>query len=211
MTGFLEFAPELLNSVVYVPREFKSGMPAILFLHGAGESGEDGLRQLVHGPAKEAIRNRVTWPFLMVFPQKPTVASAWFDHRETINQLLAKVDREYATDPHRRYLTGLSQGGRGTMELATDLAWHFAAIAPVCGWNTRPGIGARLNEMPVWMFHGALDTLVPLKGSQDVEAEIRAAGGEPLLTVYDDVAHNAWDRAYADPELPKWFLSHSLD
>lgn len=212
MTGFLELEGTPLPTVVYVPKgpAPAEGWPTILFLHGRGESGTDGLRCLIHGPGQRAIRERENWPFLMIFPQKAGADEMWYDLRDSLNAILKQVERDYETSPHQRYLTGLSQGGRGTMECADALAWSFAAIAPICGWNTRPDIGPRLRDMPIWLFHGDADTAVPVSGSLEVEAALKAAGAHPRCTIYPGVGHDSWVQAYAEPELPTWFLSHRL-
>jgi len=212
MTGFLELSGTLLPTVVYVPKgpTPPDGWPTIVFLHGRGESGTDGLRCLIHGPGQRAIRERENWPFLMIFPQKAGADETWYDLRESLNAILKQVEGDYETSPHQRYLTGLSQGGRGTMECADALAWSFAAIAPICGWNTRPDIGPRLRDMPIWLFHGDADPVVPVTDTLEVETALKAAGGSPRCTIYPGVGHDSWVQAYAEPELPAWFLSHRL-
>jgi len=39
---------------------------------------------------------------------------------------------------------------------------------------------------------------------------LRKAGGHVRYTEYKGVSHNAWDRAYREPELFTWLLSHRL-
>lgn len=199
--------------VVFRPlgHDAKKPTPAILFLHGMGESGTDGMFQLYNGLMPAILRDRSQWPFLAVFPQKPTHQGEWFDQKATIDAILAAVEAEFAIDPHKRYLTGLSQGGRGTMRLAKHLKWQFAAIAPVCGWADVETAVKELVDVPMWLFHGDADQAVPVKGSTDVHDAVTKAGGKPKITIYPGVGHNSWDNAYRDPELPKWLLSHSLD
>ena len=48
---------------------------------------------------------------------------------------------------------------------------------------------------------------VPLAPDQEMVDAVRAAGGNPRFTVYPDVGHNAWDPAYADPQLVEWLLA----
>lgn len=184
--------------------------PAILFLHGRGECGRDGLFQLFNGLMPAIVRNRSEWPFLCIYPQKGTQDSEWFEERPLLDAILAAVDQEFKVDPHRRYLTGLSQGGRGTLRLAKHLRWQFAAIAAVCGWADASVAGRELADLPVWLFHGEDDLAVPPKGSKDVHAAILAANGDSKLTLYPGVGHNSWDRAYRDEKLSDWFLSHAL-
>ena len=62
-------------------------------------------------------------------------------------------------------------------------------------------------HLPVWAFHGAQDTAVPMAGGLEMVDAVNAAGGRVKFTVYPDVGHNAWDPAYADPMLYEWLLA----
>ncbi|MCB0826968.1 MAG: dienelactone hydrolase family protein [Armatimonadetes bacterium] len=209
--GFLERTNGPLPYVVYVPRldPMPKELPTILFLHGRGESGADGLRQTLIG-LSHAIRNRRTdWPFLVIAPQKPEFDKLWPAHRDDLDKIIQLVEKEFPTDPHRRYITGLSQGGNGTFELADKLSWHFAAMAPVCGWSDRKDLHEAYQSIPCWAFHGDADQAVPIQKSIDAIKQIDS----PLakLTTYPGVGHNSWDNAYQNEKLGEWFLSHTLE
>lgn len=98
-------------------------------------------------------------------------------------------------------------GGYGTWQLAMSMPEYFAAIAPICGggmyWNA-----GRLINVPVWAFHGALDTTVLPEESKKMVDAVNKKGGQARLTVYPENAHNAWSDTYANPELFAWFLQH---
>lgn len=194
--------------VVYVPREVQWPSPAILFLHGRGESGTDGLRQMIHGVTPAIIRKREEWPFVVVLPQKPEQDDEWFDHRGMLDAILESVEAEFDVDPRRRYLTGLSQGGRGTIRLAKHLAWEFAAAAAVCGWADPVVAAQELVDLPLRLYHGQLDDVIPPTGSTEVADALFAVGGKVELTLYPDLMHNSWQRAYEESGLPAWFLAH---
>jgi predicted peptidase len=210
-SGFINHSIGENHFVIYTPRDLKSPAPAILFLHGRGESGTDGIKQTAIGLCHAIRMNAAAWPFLVIAPQKPTPDQLWPEFTKRINQALQYAEGCYKIDPHRRYITGLSQGGNGTLELAAALDWQFAAAAPVCGWFTHPESAAKLKNIPVWAFHGLADTVIKPEESQRAVELIAAAGGSAKLTEYPGVAHNSWDKAYQDLDLPAWLLSHSLD
>mgnify|MGYP001818172793 CR=1 FL=1 len=185
-------------------------MPAILSLHGKGESGTDGLRQTAIGLGVAIPFNRAEWPFVVVFPQKPTQDCLWLEHGEFVNEVLAEVESEFAPDPTRRYITGLSQGGRGVFDLAGKLDWRFAAAAPVCGWTENSNLAKEFKGIPVWAIHGDADEVVPISGSVEAVESIVAAGGDAKLTSLPGVGHNAWDFAYREAGLAEWFLQFQL-
>lgn len=210
--GFLAFKQHDNHYCVYVPPSWdgKSPLPTILYLHGRGESGTDGLRQLLIGLPSAILDRCARWPFLVVAPQKPTEEAEWLDQRDWLNKMLAAVEKSWPVDRHRMYLTGLSQGGRGTMRLANQLTWQFAALAPVCGWADVDEALAKCKGKPLWAFHGEQDTVVLPRGSKDVVAALQAIGSPAELTLYPEATHNCWDHAYRESGLPEWLLKHTL-
>ncbi len=119
----------------------------------------------------------------------------------------------HAVDTERIYLSGLSMGGNGTWHFAAAYPDRFAAIAPVCGWGDFfagfPERVCLLKQVPVWAFHGAQDTVVPLAGSQVLVDKLQECGGDVRLTIYPDATHDSWTETYDNPELYTWFLSHT--
>src|SRR5687768_2119160 len=191
--------------LLYLPKEYgrdeAQKWPMVLFLHGAGESGDDLEKVKVHGPPKLAAQGKDI-PFIIVSPQSPR--GGW--DAEALDTLLNEVTAKYAVDLDRIIVTGLSMGGFGTWNLAMEFPNRFAAIAPICGG----GVAARarrIRHIPTWVFHGAKDTAVPLKASQDMVDALKAAGGDPKFTVYPEAGHDSWTEAYNDPELWKWFAA----
>ncbi|HYD01433.1 MAG TPA: hypothetical protein VEB22_09425 [Phycisphaerales bacterium] len=239
-----ELLQESLNEgekfAVYVPpgEAPAGGWPCIVFLNGSGECGTDGRKQTTVGlmPAVWAASTR--WPFVIVLPQKPTRESKWLDHKELMMACLNAAKEQWSIDEGRIYLTGLSQGGNGTWEIAAAYPGLFAAVAPVCGYvdpqmnaNRWEGDGATIAEAvlitPVWAFHGACDDVVPAAQTRRMVAALDALAVEmpgprklravqvskddgtrsPLrITIYPDLDHGCWDRAYREAGLPEWFL-----
>lgn len=179
--------------------------PMILFLHGAGERGSYLKKVKIHGPPK-IVENRKNFPFIVVSPQCPT-GDWWTEKVELLINLLDDIVARHDVDTERIYLTGLSMGGYGTWALASAYPARFAAIAPICGGGKR-FMASRLNDVPVWAFHGAKDKIVPLKESEEMVNAVKARGGDAELTVYPDAGHNSWTATYDNQGLYDWFLSH---
>ena len=178
--------------------------PLMLFLHGAGERGDD--LQLVkrHGVAK-IVEEQPAFPLLVVSPQCPPT-EAWAP--EPLLALLDDIEQHYDMDPERLYVTGLSMGGFGTWAVAIAAPNRFAAIAPICGGGDPSRVGV-LRHLPVWAFHGARDPLVPLQRTVEMVEALRQCGGNVRFTVYPEAGHDAWTATYANPELYAWFLAHT--
>ena len=178
--------------------------PLMLFLHGAGERGDD--LQLVkrHGVAK-IVEEQPAFPLLVVSPQCPPT-EAWAP--EPLLALLDDIEQHYDVDPERLYVTGLSMGGFGTWAVAIAAPDRFAAIAPICGGGDPSRVGV-LRHLPVWAFHGARDPIVPLQRTVEMVEALRQCGGNVRFTVYPEAGHDAWTATYANPELYTWFLAHT--
>lgn len=180
--------------------------PLMLFLHGAGERGDDLNKVKVHGPPK-LIEQGKDLPFIVVSPQCPS-GVWWPEKLETLTTLLDEIEANYDVDKDRIYLTGLSMGGFGTWSLACDQPDRFAAIAPICGGG-QWFLADRLKDVPVWAFHGGKDSVVPLELSEKMVESIKRVGGDAKLTIYPEAGHDSWTETYNNPKLYEWFLSHS--
>lgn len=195
--------PARLEYLLSLPTDYgksRKSWPLVLFLHGSGESGKDLNKVKVHGPPKLAEANG-SFPFILVSPQSP--GRGWDPH--VLNALLDSVIKKYRVDKNRVYVTGLSMGGYGTWALAAAYPGKFAALAPICGGGN-PADADKLAHLPVWVFHGAKDTTVPSKRSEEMVEALRAAGGNPKFTLYPDAGHDSWTATYDDPEFYKWLL-----
>lgn len=181
--------------------------PMIVFLHGSGERGNDPEKLKVHGIPKIAERDP-DFPFVALSPQCPE-NSFWSAHLDSVMALIDETASTCDVDPDRIYLTGMSMGGWGTWTLAIAHPDRFAAIAPVCG-GENPARAPLLKELPIWVFHGAKDSVTPVTYSQAMVNALRKAGANVRFTVYEDADHDCWTATYDNPELYEWFLRHSL-
>ena len=232
-TGFLNRRIVLNGTTyrfqVYLPEEWRRDdgkhWPVILFLHGRGERGAEGMWQTQVGLA-EAVRNHPDrWPFVVVMPQCPQTAH-WTDPA-MLDLAMAALDQEaseFHGDPSRTYLTGLSMGGYGAWDLARLHPHRWAAIAIAAGgvfWSYEPDrwqqvsilpaeYARAVGRTPVWLFHGSLDTSVVPRQSELMYDAFKAAGGDIRLWIYQGLKHDCWTRAYDEPELPHWLLAHHL-
>ncbi len=186
--------------------------PVILFLHGAGGSGND-LKRIVRGGIPKIAGKLKSLPFIGVSPQCPR-GDRWSSDRQAqvLNALLDEIIEKYRVDEGRIYLTGLSLGGAGTWNFAVRRPDRLAAIAPVCGW-ARPANADKIKHIPVWAFHGAKDHKVPVEQSIEMVNALKRAGGDARLTIHpislpELTIHNSWTQTYSNPELYEWFLKH---
>ncbi len=188
---------------LYLPREYDGQklFPLVLFLHGAGERGDDLELVKKWGPPKLVAEGK-DFPFILVSPQCPT--GQWWDV-DVLVHLVDALSGKYAVNKERLYVTGLSMGGFGTWALIAKYPHVFAAAVPICGGGNPRTAGA-IKHIPIWAFHGAKDNVVPVVRSQEMVDAVNKAGGEARLTVYPDAGHNSWSATYDNPEVYHWLL-----
>ena len=217
----VEFRYRLLRPATIEP---ETRYPVILFLHGAGERGDDNERQLAHFPTWMAEASlRSSRPCFLVAPQcrekhawsafdwETKRAAALPDTPTTdgaaaIAALEAVLASEPAADPDRIYLTGLSMGGYGSWELAARTPRRFAALLPICGGGDEAS-AANIAPLPTWCFHGDADPLVPVDLSRSMIAALKAAGGTPVYSELRGIGHDSWTPAYTNPAVLDWLFA----
>lgn len=209
---------------VYVPDNVPAPRPVILFLHGAGERGDDNVAQTTVG-----ITAALPLPAIVVMPQVPADMRWIGEPAEAAMKALDESIAKFDGDPKRVYLTGLSMGGYGTWHLALSHPQRFAALVPICGGLLahttaksvvespltvgKPApyrfVAEALRHIPIWIFHGSADPIIPVDESRRMADELRAAGANVRYTEYEGVAHGSWVNAYAEPALWRWLFDQA--
>lgn len=196
--------------------------PLVVFLHGAGERGTDNEKQLVHGMSDFASDDVMQkYPSFVAAPQCPDeqqwVDTPWTADAHTMPQhptepmrltleLIEALEHEFAIDGERVYLTGLSMGGFGVWDALQRQPRRFAAAVPICSGGDL-ALAGQIAHVPVWAFHGELDTTVKPKRSRDMIAALQQAGGQARYTEYPGVGHNSWTATYANREVYAWLFA----
>jgi predicted peptidase len=221
---------DTLNYRMLLPENFdvNKQYPVLFFLHGSGERGNDNEAQLVHGtkPFLNA-ENRQKYPAIIIFPQCPQddfwanvkfgdgKSSERFSFQKGVKPnkslsmlmaLLAKMKSEKFTDNDRFYVGGLSMGAMGTFEILRRKPNLFASAFAICGGDHVENV-KKYKHVPLWVFHGAKDNVVPIQKSEIVVNELKRLDANVKFTVYPDANHNSWDAAFAEPDFLGWIFS----
>ena len=208
-TEFKDSKGTVLRYAILKPAMLKpeAKYPLVVSLHGAGGRGKQ--RWVVNCTANKALSQpamRQKYPCYII---APTVGR---DQRwdgaplSALMELIKSSLKEHAIDPARIYVTGQSMGGAGTYSAILAEPNLFAAAVPVCG-RGQPDLAKKIVHIPIWIFHGELDRVVPTQHSRDMNAALKKAGGKPTYTEYAGVRHNSWTPAYADKKLWEWLFA----
>lgn len=210
----------------YCRRQLNPDLPGatsvLLFLHGAGERGDDNAKQLYHGAA-EVISwcERNARKVLLLFPQCPEgqqwVNTPWGDLRhdlpeesESLKLALSLLEAEIQkvqADRSRIYISGISMGGYGTWDAISRYPELFAAAFPVCG-GADTAQAPKLINLPILTFHGDSDTVVPTSRTREMVEALKRAGSHHI-TYHEvpDCGHDSWFTAFRDDTSWEWLFS----
>lgn len=192
------------NYILQLPTNLKEKFPLIIFLHGSGERGANLDAVKNHSPF--TYLNLIKTPVAILAPQCPE--NIWWD-TNALYQLIMNITARYNIDSSRIYLTGLSMGGWGTWKLAEEHPELFAAIAPVCGPVDRTMMYEveKLKDLPIHIYHGALDDVVPPIQSLEIYQLLKKINPTTDLTIFPNDNHNSWDSTYSNPKFYEWLLA----
>jgi predicted peptidase len=205
--------------------------PLVVFLHGSGERGSDNAAQLLHGGSlflKDSVRQ--AFPSFVIFPQCPK-DSFWAAGRlnrdtagkitgfsfpenerqptpgQLVKSLVDSLVKAGKVNSKKLYIGGLSLGGMGTFDMLSRFPDTWAAGFPICGAGNVSN-AKRFAKVPVWIFHGGADPVVPVKCSQDYYSALQALKAPVKYTEYPGVGHNSWDNVFMEPGLLSWLYSN---
>jgi predicted peptidase len=198
------------NYSVYLPPGYQQGRawPIILSLHGAGSRGTDGLRPRTQSLAEAARRHPERYPAVLVLPQCPPEREWSGEVADFALQALERTVIEYGGDRKRVYLTGQSMGAQGVVQLAVKYPERFAAVVAVSGRYTgRSGV-EKLKGLPLWMWHGDADPVVPVSESRSLVEALRSAGSTSVrYTELSGLGHDIFDTVYLDEAVSTWLFA----
>ena len=191
--------------VEYLPKNFKKGMPLIVFLHGSGERDHGEGLSIADKHGFNNIFGDKDYDLVYLVPQIPST-TFWGAKQETLISFIKNAIKKYDIDEKRVSLTGVSMGGCATWHTAMSAPELFSAIAPMCG------IGyawlANVLDMPIWVFHGDKDTAITVNNSDEMVTALKNVGKNVKYTRYSGVGHNCWDLA-CNEETLNWLISQS--
>lgn len=220
---------------ILTPINFQIGRkyPLVIFLHGAGERGNDNQAQLQWGADLflDSL-NRINYPAIIVFPQCP-INDKWAEYNKSpnadstgytykndapikkslqlVSQFIDTLLSSGQVDKSRVYLGGLSMGGFGTYELLWRKPQTFAAAFPICGATNPARVKDFRKNLPLWIFHGDKDPIIYVANSRLISNLAKTTNPNVKYTEYPGVGHDSWINAFKEPTLLNWIFSQRLN
>lgn len=197
--------------------------PVVLFLHGAGERGNDNETQLTYMDKIFGSSNfRQKYPCYVILPQcaenfrwcetdwtlpSHTMPDTISVYLNAANQLLDSIVDAVNGDTSRLYITGMSMGGFGTWDLISRYPQKFAAAVPICG-GADLDMACILKDMPIKTFHGSTDKLVKVTRTRNMTIAIHKCGGNKIdYTELTGKGHLIWNQVYNMPSTFQWMFA----
>jgi len=191
-------------------------LPLVIFLHGAGERGDENDAQLKWGVMQFATdENMKYFPAFVAAPQCPKDDQwAAYDGKmkknptkpmQLVRGMIDDLIKDFPVDTNRIYITGLSMGGFGTYDALARYPDVFAAGVPVCG-SGDPSTVDRFKHIPLWIYTGAEDPVVTVDRVLIMFNALMEAGARPGYTQVPESGHFSWLQAYSDPLLIQWMF-----
>lgn len=183
----------------------EQSFPLIIYHHGNGANAEfwqddpqEALQLVVENLGIPTIINAGRWeddlPFVVLMPQAGFIEGTSTPDR--IDIFVQHALLTYNIDPTRVYMMGWSQGGFISLEYAMQYPQTLAAVVPVA--SGLPFVGelpdnfCNLAELPIWIFHGDNDNVVPFNNSIDLFDAINnncQPETAPRLTILNNQSH----------------------
>lgn len=221
----------IIGYLEYLPPDYHSNSnkyPVVIFLHGVKERGANStdpatLKTTINlvtalGPPAH-VKAGASMPFILITPQLKNSYSSW--PSSYIKEVLDYCKTYLRIDERRIHITGLSMGGHGAWTCIQDMPTTYASAFPVCGAHNSPSLacGIARENVAVWAVHGDSDPVVSHTKSVNMVNAINACTPAPnplaKISIYANVAHNAWNRGYAldntyhNPNFYQWVMQQT--
>lgn len=225
---FVSSLGDSLNYRLLEPEVMQAGekYPLVLFLHGAGERGNDNEKQLTHGGQMFLNPvNREKYPAFVLFPQCPESGYWAYENRpqsfiptqmpvgkempsvfQAVKELLDMYLANPQVDKSRIYIMGLSMGAMGTYDMVSRFPDIFAAAVPICGTVNPTRLSAARN-VAFRIFHGDADDVVPVAGSRQAYKALKVAGASVEYIEFPGCNHGSWNPAFNYPDFMEWLFT----
>ncbi|APX92274.1 esterase [Halomonas sp. 1513] len=207
--------PGSLHADIYIPKNFHKNGPLVVILHGSTQSAES----YDHGSGWSALADECGIALLYPGQRKtnnPLSSFNWFKSGDTrrgggeplsIRHMIEQVVDDYAIDPSRVFITGLSSGGAMTSVMLATYPEVFAGGAIIAG-------------LPYGSADNMMEAMVRMKGyggpsDRKLDSLVRDAstfdGPWPTISVWHGGSDSTVNNANADSIVRQWQKIHKVE
>lgn len=197
---------------LYVPKNYdeSKSYQLIVFLHGAGESGNDNISHVLNNKLLETLVSDEyieKHPCIVVAPQS---VRGWnSDDRITLMNILTDIGSKYNIDEKRQVLTGYSMGGTAVWKMLLLYPDYFDAAVTVAGGSISGDLES-IKDIPIWIFHAADDGTVDVENSRRMYKALKDIGGNVFMSEPTTGGHSHNLIAFNKPALYNWLFSEDF-
>lgn len=229
ITRALEFKSEegKLNYRLYTPQNISSSKyPLIIYLHGAGQRGNDNKKQLDYVFYKfSSYLSQRNHPAFVIAPQCPNgvqwvnrsnkgIPYTHYSQDQTtesremklIVELINEYVANYPIDTNRIYISGFSMGATGTWDILTRYPEKFAAALIFAGYSDINKANL-ITHIPIWAISGEKDSIAPAKLNENMFNAIQSMNGNCKFTLFENVGHGCVSEAFESENISEWLFS----
>tara|TARA_R110002051_G_scaffold50027_1_gene97193 strand:- start:89 stop:811 length:723 start_codon:yes stop_codon:yes gene_type:complete len=177
--------------------------PLLIFLHGKSLSGTDLNLVKRYGVLRAMEKGREI-PGIVVAPQ--LAKGSW--NPDKLLELIEYLQLNYCVDAKRIYICGMSLGAYGTLHFAGKYPNKLTAAVAICGGGNVKD-SCNLSTIPLWIQHGDLDKIVPIKESQKMYDAIKKCepNADVTFTTIKGANHSQVERLFHEDAMYDWLFS----
>ena len=171
--GRLVSSGEQREYLLYVPEAYDpasaNGVPLVINIHGFAQWPANQAEVSQWNQVADEEGFIVVYPSGLGFPKRWRVTRTAEDptgveiELQYFKDLINKLSEDYAIDPERIFVSGLSNGGGMSLRLACSLSERVAAIGGVAG-AYMVDLSEYVGGVSAIFFHGQADKIVPFEG-----------------------------------------------
>src|ERR1700731_164695 len=110
-------------------------------------------------------------------------------------------------NPELNDVSGALQSAMEIFALLQTYPELWAGAIVVSSYDNFTNVRA-ITRVPLWMFQSEMDMTVPVDLVREMVRQIKKAGGAPPhYTEYHKIKKEAWDEAFAEPQLVPWLAA----
>ena len=191
---------------LYVPETYtpETALPLVVALHGGSGHGRAFLFSWLRDARSRGVivaaptSTGPTWALNGPDPDTPN-----------LKRIVADASARWSVDPRRILLTGLSDGGTFAYVSGLEADSPFTHLAPVAA-AFHPMLAEfadreRLNGLPVYIVHGALDWMFPPELAREANRTLTAGGAAVVHREIADLSHTYPQDM--NPAILDWFMA----